>query len=63
MLYKLFATHRNTSALLSLLVKIFPNIFFLFTGMSNSGKTSYIKLLLEQSDKAFSETPSRFINF
>ena len=43
--------------------KNFQTYFSYFTGMSNSGKTSYIKLLLEQSDKAFSETPSRVIYF
>ena len=34
-----------------------------FAGMSNSGKTSYIKTLLEQSDKAFTVKPSRVIYF
>ena len=43
--------------------KFFQTYFSYFTVMSNSGKTSYIKLLLEQSDKAFSETPSRVIYF
>ena len=31
--------------------------------MSNSGKTSYIKALLEQSEKTFTEKPSRVIYF
>ena len=28
-----------------------------FAGRSNSGKTSYIKALLEQSEKTFTESP------
>ena len=35
----------------------------LFAGMSNSGKTTYIKTLLEQADKVFTENPSRIIYF
>ena len=35
----------------------------MFPGMSNSGKTTYIKTLLEQADKAFTEKPSRIIYF
>ena len=34
-----------------------------FAGMGNSGKTSYRKALLEQSEKTFTEKPSRVIYF
>ena len=34
-----------------------------FAGISNIGKTNYIKALLEQSEKTFTEKPSRVIYF
>ena len=36
---------------------------FCFSGMSNSGKTTFIKKLLEMAPRVFTEAPSRIIYF
>ena len=41
----------------------FSLVLFLFLAMSNSGKTTFIKKLLEMAPRVFTESPSRFIYF
>ena len=64
--YKDLTALLKTVKVLSIAHQVSHMIIFcllLFAGMSNSGKTTYIKTLLEQADKIFTEKPSRIIYF